>query len=158
MELFVTRKGRSRSPPGCWHPTRGARRAAYSHSIAPTEFPKVRSAAAVLGSRDRHTPLHAPFRWRVPFPGHARRRLPVGAFPRRSFRMVAISQPSTDHRIAPVGRSQRDFGSLHSSPTGGANCLGSPAADKKEGITSPPIDALTRVDVACRYVGNEMCW
>jgi hypothetical protein len=154
---FCYWEGEGRSPPDRWHPTRRARRAACGHSIAPTEFPKGRSAAVAIGSQDRHAPLHAPFRWRAPFPGHAQRRLPVGASPRRSFGMVAISQPSTDHRNAPVGRGQRDFCSLRRAVQACTHWVRT-AVDKKEGMTSPPIDALTRVDVACRYVGNGVCW
>ena len=95
-------EGVGQSPPGCWCPMRWAQRAACGHSIAPTEFPRVRSAAEVVGSSDRRTPLHTPSRWRVPSPGHACRRLPVGASPRGSCGTVAISQPSTDHMICPL--------------------------------------------------------
>ena len=58
--------------------------ATAGHPIAPTEFPKRRSAAALRGPRGRCRLLHAPFRWRKPVPSHARRRLPVGACPQRS--------------------------------------------------------------------------
>lgn len=58
--------------------------ATAGHPIAPTEFPKWRSAAALRGPRGRCRLLHAPFRWRKPVPSHARRRIPVGACPQRS--------------------------------------------------------------------------
>jgi len=58
--------------------------ATVGHPIAPTEFPKRRSAAALRGPRGRCRLLHAPFRWRKPVPSHARRRLPVEACPQRS--------------------------------------------------------------------------
>ena len=43
-----------------------------------------------------------PFRWREPTPSHARRRIPARAYPRRSERMVAIGQPSTDSIMCPL--------------------------------------------------------
>jgi hypothetical protein len=136
---------------------RRTRWVAQGHSIAPTEFPKARSAAGVIGPRDRHTPLHAPFRWRVPIPGHALRRLPARASPRGSFGMVAISQPSTDHRDVPASLGQRDFCSPRQACER-SQLLGPTRCEQERGITSPPIDALTRVDVACRYMGNEVGW
>ena len=99
---FGYKDGARRSIPSHERPTRRTYKTANGHSIAPTEFPKEQSAAEVIGSRDHQTPLHVPFRWREPTPSHARRRIPARAYPRRSERMVAISQPSTDSIMCPL--------------------------------------------------------
>jgi hypothetical protein len=118
----------------------------------------VRSAAGIVGSRDRRIPLHTPLRWREPVPGHARRRLPAGAYPRRSFRMVANGQPSTDHEDLPGD--QRPSGLLLPPERRNvwSQLLGLTLRSRTGENYLALHNALTRVDVACRYVGNEECW
>ena len=85
-----------------------------------------------------------------PSPDHAHGRLPVRAFPRESNWMVAISQPSTDSKVA---RKPNKASRTSAPPTDWG--VWPPAASRK-GNTPPGVDALTRVDVACRHLGNEV--
>jgi hypothetical protein len=126
--------------------------------LPPLSFPKGGPPRGVVGSLDRRTPLHAPFEWRVPVPGHARRRLPVRASPRGSLGMVAIGHPPTDHKCC--ARRPKPAGlllpvrALPAVP----HCVGLPAVKRARRMSSPRTDALTRVNIACRCQGNEEGW
>jgi len=68
--------------------------------------------------------------------------------------MVAISQPPTDSKCA---RWQRPpAGLLPPSRSVQAEPY-SPLDAMRRGFLRPMIDALTRVDIACRYLGNRDC-
>ena len=54
------------------------------HPIAPTEFPKARSATEPFGPEGHHGLRHARLRRRIPSAGHALERLPAWAYPRVS--------------------------------------------------------------------------
>lgn len=153
-------RGRSllqgRGAPGCpsqGRPKRNRERYPPGHSIAPTEFPKAQSAAGVLGPEAAIHRCMCASSGGDPSPDHAHGRLPVRAFPRESGGTVAISQPSTDPRVARWPNGQRDFCSRpRRQPRPPEGCL----ADAGAGITSPIADVPTRVDVACRCTGNEV--
>jgi hypothetical protein len=140
-------------------PQARARGATNGHSIAPTEFPKKRSAA--VGNRVARPPYAAACALQVEGVRPQSRPkaatgwdLPPEILQNGSHR-PAIHRPEITRPPAEASRTSVP----PSKPDSGAKvALDSPAASKEKGITPPPIDALTRVDVACRYVGNEVGW
>ena len=107
-KFFVTGRGAVLQAPNPLGPLRTRREAARAgqpmgHPIAPTEFPKGWSAAGAFGLLSRHALPHRPLRWSVPVPSHARRRLPVRAWPRRSRQDVGHRPATYRPQYVPAG-------------------------------------------------------
>jgi hypothetical protein len=116
---------------------RGRRSTPSNHSIAPTEFPRGRSAAQRLGLSTTTLGSIGPQEGGLQSPVSARRRIPTKALPPRPGRTVASSQPSTDPKEVPAGAGPAGL----RFPEGRSNI--------------PAVDELTRVDIDGRHPGEE---
>lgn len=70
-------------------------------------------------------------------------------------RTVASSQPSTGPVNVPAGPEANRASVPAREPIHGANRVGLTRFGQASGVTSPAVDALTRVDIACRHLGAK---
>jgi len=102
--VLLLGRGAPEGVPGLQDQTRKTREEPAGHSIAPTEFPKVRSAARTVEPKAVKNRRIGTSSGERQVPSHAQRRLPVPSFPRRSSEVAANGHPSTDPKIRPIGR------------------------------------------------------
>ena len=131
-------------------PGRPTRRGAApsGHPIAPTEFPKGRSAAGHSGPKTAVPGRMRPSGGGLPSSVNTVRRILAAASPQRRCGAVAINQPSTDTEICPLTR--RIAGLL--SPTASRLVLSALAS---RGVLFDHGNELNRVDISCRNVRYE---
>jgi len=138
----------------------GHKRHHVTIQLPPLSFSRRGPQRGILGPGGRHTPLHAPLKWRGFVPGST----PEGGYrlessPENLVRTVAIHQPSTDSIACPPA--QRTYGASvpRNEPMIGANRKGPDLSAREQtgGCASPMVYELTRVNIACRHVENEVC-
>jgi hypothetical protein len=130
------------------------RAAPTGHPIAPTEFPKGRSAAGQSGPKTTVPGRMRPSGGGLPPPVSAERRILAATSPQRRRGAVARGQPSTDTRNVPAGQGPAGLQSPAASAARGPGdwaCRRAPA----EGLSSAAVDELTRVNMACRHLGAK---
>lgn len=129
-------------------------------SIAPTEFPKGRSAAREIEPEAAKISLHRPLERRQPTANHAQKSgYQPGLEPQESVLMVALPTIHRPQIWCPLPRTTTGLLirllSMGTATTAASVYRCYPTHAKKSDILAPD-DMLTRVDVACKHPGNKL--